>query len=152
MAEQRPDEESEALRAFRAAFEEANRAWNEGDFKRAYAGLPDDVEYRLTAAWPRARPLKGRDEVIAFFEDLRETFPDLKAPLLEVIAVNDRTTVVGFEVIGTGRTSGVGTKMEIWQVWELDEAGTLFRVTEFHDRSEALETGGTVPAANGETS
>ena len=42
-----PAAESQRLRAFREAFEQGNRAWNAGDVKAAYAGLPDDLEYRF---------------------------------------------------------------------------------------------------------
>ncbi|HEY6771710.1 MAG TPA: hypothetical protein VI035_04565, partial [Solirubrobacterales bacterium] len=59
---------SELLRSFRDVFEEGNRAWNDGDVKRAYAALPDQLEYRLSPTWPEARVLRSRDEVVAFFE------------------------------------------------------------------------------------
>ena len=49
-----PSGESELLRAFRQAFEEANGFWNTGNMKRAYAALPDQLEYRLSPIWPEA--------------------------------------------------------------------------------------------------
>ncbi|HEU4980492.1 MAG TPA: hypothetical protein VFT14_04685 [Solirubrobacterales bacterium] len=39
----------------------------------------------------------------------------------DFIEVNDRRLIPGFPVIGTGRTSGASTEMEIWQVWEIGE-------------------------------
>ena len=71
-----PAVESEFLRAFRAGFEQGNRAWNEGDVKTAYATLPDQLEYRLAPTWQEARVLRSRDEVIQFFEAFQATFPD----------------------------------------------------------------------------
>jgi ketosteroid isomerase-like protein len=135
-------EESELLKAFRDAFEEANRAWNAGDVKRAYAVLPDELEYRLSPTWPEARVLRSRDEVVAFFEDFQETFPDARTTAHEFIEAGGGSVIVGFRVTGSGRTSGVGTEMEIWQVWrvqELDDGLTTTSVTEFNDRQEALE-------------
>lgn len=125
---------------FREPFQAANRAWNEGDFRRAYAGLSDTFVYHLSPTWPRARALHGRDEVVAFFEDFREIFPDARSgPDLELVEAGERTLVVGFGVVGTGRSSGAGTAMEIWQVWDMDERLVPLRVTEFHDRSSALD-------------
>jgi ketosteroid isomerase-like protein len=133
--------ESELLRAFREAFEEGNRAWNAGDVQGAYAALPDQLEYRLSETWPEARVLRSRDEVIAFFEDFQATFPDARTASHEYVEV-DGTVIVGFRVTGSGRSSGAGAEMEIWQVWKveaLEDGLTATSVTEFADRREALE-------------
>jgi ketosteroid isomerase-like protein len=134
--------ESDFVRAFRVAFEDANRAWNEGDMKRAYAALADDVDYRLAPSWPSARSLRGRDEVIEFFQDLRATFPDVRAELLEFIQADETTVVAGSRVMGSGATSRAVAAMEIWQVWEMRPQLVPFRVTEFLDRRAALTSVG----------
>src|SRR6266508_3725561 len=128
--------ESELLRAFREAFEEGNRAWNAGDVKRAYAALPEELEYRLSPTWPEARVLRSRDEVIAFFEDFQATFPDARTASHEYIEGGQGTRIVGFIVSGSGRSSGAGGEMEIWQVWKvrtLEDGLTATSVTEFND-------------------
>ena len=135
-------QESELLKAFRLAFEEANRAWNEGDVKSAYAALPDEMEYRLAPTWPEARVLGGRDQVIEFFEDFQETFPDAQTASHEFIEGDDGTMIVGFRVIGNGRNSGAGTEMEIWQVWQLSDELTPSAVSEFANRETALDEAG----------
>ena len=135
-------QESESLKTFKAVFEEGNRAWNKGNVKGAYAGLPDELDYRLGPNWPQARALRSRDEVIAFFKDFQETFPDARTESHEFIEVDERTMIVGFRVVGTGRSSGAGTTMEIWQVWEMREPLVPNRVTEFHTRDAALESAG----------
>jgi len=136
--------ESEFLRAFREGFEQGNRAWNAGDVKTAYAVLPDQVEYRLAATWPEARVLRSRDEVIEFFENFQETFRDARTASHEYMEGPDGTVLVGFRVVGTGRTSGAVGEMEIWQVWEIRDQDnlTVTRVTEFTTRREALEAAG----------
>jgi ketosteroid isomerase-like protein len=138
---------SEFLKAFKRTFEEGNRAWNEGNVKGAYASLPDDLEYRLAPAWPQARVLRGGDEVVSFFEDFQETFPDARTSSHEFIEVDEGTVIVGFRVTGSGRSSGAATAMEIWQVWELREGMVPFRVSEFHQRAAALEAAGAESAA-----
>jgi len=142
MVQRDADQESELLKAFRAAYEEGNRAWNEGDFKSAYGGLTEDVEYDLAPTWPHARPLCGHDEIVAFFQDLRETFPDVRTELREFIQLDQQTVIVGLHVLGTGGRSGVGTTMDIWQVWEIREGLRPIRVREFHDRRAAIEAAG----------
>jgi ketosteroid isomerase-like protein len=140
-----PAQESELLKAFREAFEEGNRAWNEGDVKRAYAALPDQLEYHLSPTWPEARVLRSRDEVIAYFEGFQETFPDARTSSHEYIEADEGTLIVGFRVTGSGRSSGAGTEMEIWQVWKvrtLDDGLTITSVTEFNDRQDALQAAG----------
>jgi ketosteroid isomerase-like protein len=77
--------ESGFLRAFREGFEQGNRAWNGGDVKTAHAALPERVEYRLAAIWPEARVLRSRDEVIEFFENFQETFPDARTASHEYV-------------------------------------------------------------------
>jgi ketosteroid isomerase-like protein len=142
--------ESEFLKAFKQAFEEGNRAWNEGDVKRAYAVLPDDLDYRLAPTWPQARVLRGGDEVVAFFEDFQETFPDARTSSHEFMEIDERTVIVGFRVVGTGRSSGAGTAMEIWQVWEIREGLVPARVSEFTNRRAALEAAGVAEPAERE--
>lgn len=136
------DAESEFGRALRKLYEEGNQAWNEGDFERAYQALGDDIEYELASTWPQSQPLHGRAEVVEFFEDFRETFPDVRAGPLDFVEVSERRLIVGFPVIATGRTSGVRVEMEIWQVWDLDESGIPARVKEYSDRAAALRAAG----------
>ena len=134
--------ESELLSAFREAFEGANRAWNAGDIKRAYAALPDQLEYRLSPIWPEARLLRSRDEVVAFFENFQATFPDARTTPYEYIEADEGTVIVGSHVTGTGRSSGAGAEMEIWQIWNVrtpDGGPTVTSVTEFNDRQEAMQ-------------
>jgi ketosteroid isomerase-like protein len=140
-------EESELLKAFREAFEEGNRAWNAGDVKRAYAVLPDELEYRLSPTWPEARVLQSRDEVVAFFEDFQRTFPDAQTASHEFIEGSEGTVIVGFRVTGSGRSSGAGTEMKIWQVWQVSDELVPLGVTEFTNREDALNTAGVMESS-----
>jgi hypothetical protein len=130
--------ESDSFNAFRTVFEAGQSAWNEGDVKRAYATLPDELEYRLAPDWPESRVLHSRDEVIGFFQDLREIVPDAQSHSTELIEIDERTVVAGFKVTGSGRRSGTETEMEIWQVWKFAEPLVASSVTEFTSRGEAL--------------
>lgn len=141
------------MQAFRSAIENGHRAWNAGDVKSAYAPLPDELEYHLSPTWPEARVLRSRDEVIAFFEAFQETFPDVRTTDRKYIDAGGGSLIVGFRVTGSGRASGVGTEMEIWQVWEIrdtDQGLTATRVREFNDLQEALEQAGVKEATGRE--
>lgn len=131
--------ESEFGQTLRKLYVEGNRAWNEGDFERAYQVLGDDTEYELASTWPQSRPLRGRAEVVQFFEDFRETFPDVRTGPVEFVEVTERRLIVGFRVVGTARTSGIRIEMEVWQVWQLGEDGFSIRVKEYSDRTAALD-------------
>jgi ketosteroid isomerase-like protein len=139
-----PAADSEFLGTFRAAFEEGHRAWNARDVRAAYASLPDQLEYRLAPTWPEARVLRSRDEVIRFFEDFQEAFPDARTASRELLEGDHGAMVAGFQVTGTGRASGVKAEIEIWQVWEFRDRVDLAvsRVTEFTNREDALEAAG----------
>jgi hypothetical protein len=135
--------ESEFLKAFKTVYGEGNRAWNEHDFERAYRGLPDGFVYQLGPAWPEAgRVFHGPDEIIPFFEQLCEVFPDAQTGPITYIELDDRTMITGFEVHGTGRESGTRTGMEVWQLWEVGESMVPIRATEYIDREAALKAAG----------
>ena len=98
--------ESDFLQAFRQGFEQGNRAWNAGDIKTAYAGLPDQLEYRLAPTWPEARVLRSRDEVIEFFESFLETFPDARTASHEFLEATTGRRSSGFGSRGRDERPG----------------------------------------------
>jgi ketosteroid isomerase-like protein len=131
--------ESEFVKTFRQIYEAGDKAWNDGDFRTAFGALPEDVEWNPAPSYPEVRKLHGPDEIVAYFEELRKSFPDVRTELREFIQVGERTVIVGFQGIGTGGSSGAGTTIDIWQVWEMREDFVPFRISEFFDRSVALE-------------
>ena len=100
------------------------------------------MEYRLAPTWPDARVLHGRDQVVAFFEDFQQTFPDARTASHEFMEGSEGVVIVGFRVTGSGRSSGAGAEMEIWQVWQVSDDLIPIGVTEFSDRQDALEAAG----------
>ena len=132
------------VETLRPTYEEGVRAWNAGDFRRAYGALPKGFEWRLASTWPNTKgTLRGPDEVVSFFEELREMFPDARVDRHEFVDVDHRHVIVGFRVTGTGRSSGASTEMEIWQLWEVSEDLVPVRMTEYTSRDTALDAAGT---------
>jgi ketosteroid isomerase-like protein len=134
--------ESEFVKTFRQIYEAGDKAWNDGDFRTAFGALPEDVEWNPAPSYPEVRKLHGADEIVAYFEELRKSFPDVRTELREFIQVGERTVIVGFQGIGTGGSSGAGTTMDIWQVWEMREDLVPSQISEFFDRRAALEAAG----------
>lgn len=83
---------------------------------------------------------RGRDEVIAFFKDLLNEWPDWRTDLLSFSEPEPGVIVVGFRAHGTGRTSGIPMSTEAAQVWDLRVRPV--RVTGFADREAARENFG----------
>jgi ketosteroid isomerase-like protein len=57
-----------------AAFRHAERAFNEGDLEAVFAAFAEDVEYLPPAALPGARPMRGKADVLAFWEGIEGRF------------------------------------------------------------------------------
>jgi hypothetical protein len=55
--------------------------------------------------------------------------------------------IVGFRVTGSGRSSGAGTEMQIWQVWQVSDELVPLGVTEFNNREDALKTAGVIESS-----
>ena len=95
--------QSELERVLRSLFEQGNRAWNKGNFERAYQFLGDDFEYELASTWQQARPLRGRAEVVEFFEDFRRRAEEQSAPsssALPLCAIRRSRTALSIHKLG----------------------------------------------------
>jgi uncharacterized protein len=86
------------------------------------------------------RPVRGRENVIAFFLDRAEMFGDIRTALERVWEKDDR--VLAFiHVTGEGRASGAGFEIRIAHLWTVRD-GRLVRGEGYGDRGEALTAAG----------
>ena len=129
-------EESPQLSAFRAGHGEFAKAFNEGDFERAFAPLPDDCEIVLVPGILQER-IVGRDAIINWFVEFRRDVTDWRLEPTEYIEVGPLTFLVGYEGRGMGRTSGLPAEQHLWDVYDLDHEGQVRRVRQFSSREEA---------------
>ena len=130
--------ESELLAGFRTGYEATHEAFNRHDMDEAFGALPEDIEWRTIQAIPGAPEVcRGRDEVIAFFRDILNEWPDWHTELLSFGEPQPGLVVVEFRAHGTGRTSGIPLSGEFAQVWDLRDRPV--RVTEFANREAARE-------------
>ena len=140
------EEESGLLQAFREGYAATRSAFNEHDFDAAFAGLPPDVEWHPPEEIPGYPPvLKGRGEVIAFFKEVLNEWPDWRTEFLATAEPSPGLILVEYEATGTGRASGIPAKARMFQAWDFREQP--LRVFEAGSEEAALRAAGSGPPA-----
>jgi hypothetical protein len=125
-------EESELLQRFRSNYKASNEQFNRHDFDAAYANVPEDVEWRTLIEIPGAPDLmRGRAEVVAFFEEILNEWPDWWTRPTRFTEPLPALILVEFDAGGTGRTSGIRQSIHLVQTWDLRDRP--LRVTEMPD-------------------
>jgi 2-amino-4-hydroxy-6-hydroxymethyldihydropteridine diphosphokinase len=128
---------SPLLRAFRAGYVESQDAFNRHDFETAFAQLPQDVEWRTVHDIPGVKDvMRGPAEVVAFFEEILETWPDWATQAESFEEPAPAVLLASLHAHATGRISGVPVQTGFVQVW--DFRSTPVRVTEYRTRAEAV--------------
>ncbi len=119
----------------RAFFE----TWNAGDMD-AFRELYDpDVIVRTVKDWPEPGPYVGREAVMRFHEQLRDTWDaDTGVPIGDFIDAGDRVAV---RYIWRGAGHGPDMNMELTLVFTMRK-GRIFYLEFFWDHAEALEAVG----------
>jgi ketosteroid isomerase-like protein len=85
-------------------------------------------------------PIRGRDEVIRFFEERAEMFGEIRTEIERLSDVDDK--VLAFiHVTGSGVSSGAGFDIRIAHLWTLRD-GVVVRGEGYGDRDQALEAAG----------
>jgi ketosteroid isomerase-like protein len=112
-------------------------AWNAGDMDAVREQYAPDVMWRAAEGWPEPGPYIGREAVMRFIGQLRETWDaDALEPTSDFIDAADRI-VVRFIWRGVGH--GPEANMEFTGVFTVRK-GRIFGVEFFWDHEEALET------------
>lgn len=125
--------------AFVGALREGNCAFNAGDLETAFAGLAPDVEWHTRAF--DAPVLRGREAVIRFYRELRES-GDWVVEVRECINAGAGRVIVHQRGRWRGRTSKIEDARDSFQLWEVNADGRVTRVLEWDSRDEALEAVG----------
>jgi ketosteroid isomerase-like protein len=119
----------------RAFFE----TWNAGDMD-AFRELYDpDVIVRTVADWPEPGPYVGREAVMRFHEQLRETWDaDTGVPISDFIDAGDRVAV---RYVWRGAGQGPDLNMELTLAFTMRK-GRIFYLEFFWNHADALEAVG----------
>ena len=132
------------LEAFIEVRREGLKAFNEGDFEKAFSDLAPDVEWQLLPWLLESGVLKGRDAVVRYFSGVREGI-DWHVESREFIDAGKGRVIVHQHGRGAGRTTKIATNeatIDFFQIWEIGEDGLVVSVREFDERAEALEAAG----------
>jgi uncharacterized protein len=85
-------------------------------------------------------PVRGREQVIRFFEDRAQMFGEIRTEIERLWDTGDQ--VLAFiRISGSGQSSGAGFDVRIAHLWTLS-GGRVIRGEGFGDREEALEAAG----------
>ncbi len=114
-------------------------AWNAGDMDAVRDLYDPDVIVRTVEDWPEPGPYVGREAVMRFHEQLRDTWDaDTGVPIGDFIDAGDRVAV---RYIWRGAGHGPDLNMELTLVFTMRK-GRIFYLEFFWDHAEALEAAG----------
>lgn len=116
-------------------------AFNRGDFETALAGLAPDVEWHLLPDLPESGVLTSRAAAIRFFRSLLDSI-SWQVETLEIIDAGERCVIVHQRGHQVGRSTGIASSGDFFQVYEQREDGRIGRIREFADRESALAAAG----------
>ena len=131
----------ENMNALAEAFRAGQRAFNEGDFKTAFAALAEDVEWHFGAWVPDGGVIRSREALIRYYEGLQDAGKWQVEPQ-EFIDAGEGRVVVHQRGRWVGRTTGIEGSRDSFLLWEMGADGLVFRVREYESRREALEAAG----------
>ena len=129
------------VEAFAKAHRAGQRAFNEGDFETAFAGLAPDVEWHALPRLPETGVVKSREAVVQYFHGIREGI-DWQVEAREVIEAGDGSVLIRQRGTAIGLTTGITDNLEWFQLWDVGSDGLTTRVREFERREDALEAAG----------
>lgn len=130
------------IEAFARAHRAGQRAFNEGDFERAFATLAEDVEWHVLPRAFETGVLHGRDEVVRYFRSVLDGMM-WSVEAQEFIDAGRGRVVIHQRGAAIGRTTGIADTLDFFQLWELGSDSQIARIREYETREEALA------AANG---
>jgi ketosteroid isomerase-like protein len=115
-----------------------NEAWNAGDMAVLREFYDPDVVVRPNEDWPERGPFFGRDAVMRWFEQLRDTWDTVA---VETITQTDAGDRIIERHIAHGAGRGPASRLEYTTVATVRK-GKILYLEFFWDHAEALEAVG----------
>jgi ketosteroid isomerase-like protein len=114
-------------------------AWNTGDTDAVREMLDPDIVLRVVKEWPEPGPFVGREAVMRFYTQLRDTWDDDTVETIGEFTHGADRVVVRWTWHRSGR--GPQTDMESTIVYSVRK-GKIHEMEYFWDHEEALEAAG----------
>jgi ketosteroid isomerase-like protein len=111
-------------------------AWNAGDMDALRDLYDPDAIVRTVADWPEPGPYVGREAVMRFIQQLRDTWDTDAMEPISFIDAGDRVAV---RFIWHGEGQGPEANLEMTNVFTVRK-GRIIALDVFWDHAEALET------------
>jgi ketosteroid isomerase-like protein len=115
-------------------------AWNRGDLEGALDEADPEGEYMIAEESPNHQVLRGREAILAYLRDWRETIHDMHYELAEQHDAGDAVVTLG-KMTGRAGEGGPEITVELAFVSRFDGA-RVFRTEEYLDAARALEAAG----------
>ncbi len=125
------------LTSFRAVYEQAANAFNDGDLDRALGGLAADFEWHAPEEDADHDVYRGPAEIKSWFSELRSVFDVWRIELRGFEQLSDNALLVDHVIAGTSRGAGVPVEVHTYEIWEFDGMRPV-RARQFLSRDEAL--------------
>jgi len=115
-------------------------AYNRRDFETAVDHFDPEVDWVLPAH-ERSDSCKGPEQIIRFWDELDETFEELRLDPQESVDAGDRVAV-RLRYYGRGKMSGVELDTEMYHQVTIFRDGLMVRIEYFTTWAGALEAAG----------
>jgi len=117
-------------------------AFNRGDLDGWLEYWTDDIDYRAAeGALDDRGPIHGKDALLAYAQDWRDTFDDFRQEPIELIDAGEDKVIPVLKISGRARLSGVETELTYAAVYTFRD-GRVAVGREYLTRDEALEAAG----------
>jgi ketosteroid isomerase-like protein len=124
---------------------EVEAAFNRGDLDAMVGYLAPDAEWELSENNPAARTLHGREEILAYLEDWRDTVRGLFYRGTRYIDAGNAVVQVG-TMTGRAGEDGPELTVSIAFVTHFSDDGVPVRTEEYLDVEQAFEAAGVAAA------
>jgi ketosteroid isomerase-like protein len=102
--------------------------------------LHPEIQWHLDSAHPDQRVLRGRDEVVPYFQDWRAAFDDIRVNPTDYI---DAGAHVVMPFVAYGRLKGSAAEVPLAETWVFEvREGLVVEVREFLATDQALKAVG----------
>jgi ketosteroid isomerase-like protein len=131
----------ELLVGFRALYEQAAVAFNEGDLDKALGGLAEDFEWSAPEEDADHSVYRGPAEIRGWFSEMQSVFDDWRIELKDFEQLSDSSILVHHVIRGTSRSAGVPVEVHTFEIWDFDRMQPV-RARQFLSREGALAASG----------